>query len=69
MNTGYIFTFGCGQLHEGKYVEIFAATANDARETMNRVYGPKWSMMYASKGAAGVERWGLKCLQTIGGNG
>lgn len=39
------FTFGSGQLHEGRYVKIYG-TPEEARKRMFEMYGPKWSMQY-----------------------
>jgi hypothetical protein len=59
----YIFTFGHGQLHFGRFVAIKAKDSNEAREEMFRRYGRKWSMQYDSREKAGVERWNLKELK------
>ena len=56
----FYFTFGCGQVHEGCYHIIFAKNASEAREDMNRKFGPKWSMMYNSAEEAGVEEFNLR---------
>lgn len=42
------FTFGSGQLHEGRYVKIYG-TPSKAREKMFEMYGAKWSMQYNEK--------------------
>ncbi len=44
----YIFTFGSGQLHEGKYVKIFG-DYDSARKLMFERYGDNWAFQYSSK--------------------
>lgn len=41
----WIFTFGCGQQHEGKYVKI-RGTYKQAREKMVEKYGSEWAFQY-----------------------
>lgn len=59
----YYFTFGCSQPHENHYHIIEADDPAKARELMFRRFGDKWSMMYDSAEAAGVERWNLTQLK------
>ncbi len=56
----FIFTFGCGQPHEGCYTVIQAETRGEAREEMFRRFGQKWSMQYDLREDAGVERFSLR---------
>ena len=58
----WYFTFGCGQRHENCYTVIHG-TSSDARDEMFRRYGAKWSMMYDSAEAAGVDRYNLKLVK------
>lgn len=44
----WIFTFGSGQEHEGKYVRI-KGTYFTAREKMFDRYGEKWGFQYSEK--------------------
>ena len=44
----WIFTFGCGQKHEGRYVKIFG-TYGTAREKMVERYGLNWAFQYSEK--------------------
>ena len=44
----WIFTFGCGQKHEGHYVKIHG-TYSSAREEMFRRYGDKWAFQYTAE--------------------
>lgn len=48
MKQYWIFTFGCGQEHEGKYVKIWG-TFGEAREKMFEKYGDKWAFQYTEK--------------------
>ena len=60
----YYFTFGHGQSPGfGYYLIIEAEDPDSAREKMHKRWGVKWSMVYASAEAAGVERWNLKEVQ------
>jgi NAD-dependent SIR2 family protein deacetylase len=58
----WVFTFGIGQEHAGKYTVIFG-TFNGAREEMIRRHDLVWAFQYPSLEAAGVEKWNLKCLK------
>ena len=58
----WFFTFGCGQQHAGKYVQIFGTYAS-ARDLMVEEFGGKWSMQYDSAEEAGVEKWGYTLLE------
>jgi hypothetical protein len=42
----YIFTFGCGMQHAGKYVKI-KGTYGQARAKMFEKYGEDWSFQYS----------------------
>lgn len=44
----WIFTFGCGQPHGGKYVKI-RGTYSQARRKMFKKYGNKWCFQYSEK--------------------
>lgn len=46
----WVFTFGCGQKHEGKYVKIYG-THEDARNKMFDKYGSEWAFQYS------MEQW------------
>lgn len=59
----YIFTFGSNHTHPNGYV-VIRGTLLSSREEMFRRYGPRWSMQYPDKEAAGVERWKLKEVTT-----
>ena len=48
MSEYYIFTFGQGQEHAGKYVKIYGSY-NDAREKMFDRYGEKWAFQYSAE--------------------
>jgi hypothetical protein len=60
----WYFTFGCGQLHAGKYV-VFHGTFASARDQMVENFGLKWCMQYKSAEDAGVERWSYKLLEVL----
>ena len=45
MEQYWIFTFGVGQEHGGKYVRI-KGTYREAREKMCNKYGNKWAFQY-----------------------
>lgn len=55
--SDFIFTFGMGQPHAGRFVRIHG-TFNSAREEMFRRHGPVWCGQYVSEDDAGVARWG-----------
>ena len=44
----WIFTFGYGQQHQGKYVKI-SGTFGEAREKMFKKYGPEWAFQYSEE--------------------
>ena len=44
----WVFTFGCGQKHEGKYVRI-KGTYEEAREKMVEKYGLAWAFQYSEE--------------------
>ena len=44
----WIFTFGSGMKHEGKYVKI-RGTYGSAREKMVERYGTNWAFQYSEK--------------------
>ena len=44
----WVFTFGSGQEHAGKYV-LIQGTFNEARTKMVERYGTKWAFQYSSK--------------------
>lgn len=66
----FYFTFGSGQLHEGKYVVVHALEEARAREAMINAYGAKWSMVYTYEqwnegGTSQAETYGYTLLQEI----
>ena len=44
----YIFTFGCGQQHEGRYVKVYGSYV-EAREKMIEKYGKEWAFQYSEE--------------------
>lgn len=48
LRTWWIFTFGIGQEHGGKYVRIWG-TYSEARAKMVKKYGDKWAFQYEEK--------------------
>ena len=48
MDETWIFTFGVGQQHEGKYVRI-RGTYGEARQKMFDLFGDKWAFQYSEK--------------------
>lgn len=58
----FIVTFGCGQVHKGRYFVARAEDEEGARELTFATFGRKWSMMYATKEEAGVCEWGYSEL-------
>jgi hypothetical protein len=59
----WVFTFGEGQAHRGRYV-VIAGTFDDARAEAYRRFGRLWSRQYASREDAGVARFGLVPLES-----
>lgn len=64
--TEYIFTFGCGQLHENGFHAIEAESWSEARKIMIGRFGIKWSMQYDSRKRAGVDRFNLREIKWKG---
>ena len=67
-----VFTFGfdhkhpaTGQSLSGMYVEITAPDHEAARAEMFAQFGRHWSMHYPSREAAGVDRFGLRLLDSF----
>lgn len=52
----WIFTFGCGQEHAGRYVKIYG-TYGEARQKMVEKYGSKWAFQYSLQE---WEQWAVK---------
>ena len=46
MSGYYIFTFGYGQDHAGKYVKV-KGSYNEARKKMVEKYGRRWAFQYS----------------------
>lgn len=44
----WIFTFGCGQQNEGKFVKFFG-TFGEAREQMCEKFGNDWAFQYSEE--------------------
>lgn len=61
-----IFTFGSGQAYPNGYVVVHGRTESECRQLMFDAYGKAWSMEYDSEEAAGVQRFGLYRVATIG---
>ncbi len=61
----YIVTFGSGQPHHDRYVEVFAYSEEQVQRIMFNHYGNNWANVYRSEIAAGVSQFGLTRLQTI----
>lgn len=47
-NEVWVFTFGFGQKHEGKYVK-FSGDFSEARRKMVEKYGLEWAFQYSEK--------------------
>lgn len=61
-----VYTFGHGQPNFPGYVVIYGRDDAECRDAMNRAYNRIWSMEYRDEGEAGVERWNLPLIATIG---
>jgi len=61
-----IYTFGHGQPHFPGYVVVYGMTDAECRGRMNQAFGRKWSMEYRNEEEAGVAKWGLPLVTTIG---
>ena len=44
----WVFTFGSGQEHAGKYV-VFSGTFGEAREKMFKKFGSEWAFQYSEQ--------------------
>jgi len=59
-------TFGQGHEHKNCYVEIEAATADDARQAMFAIFEAKWAFSYSyDKFKGQPERWGYRPIGVI----
>lgn len=56
----WIFTFGNGQKHAGKYVKI-RGTFNQARKKMINKYGKEWCFQYSEKEWKDMEEDPKRC--------
>ena len=45
----WVFTFGYGQKHEGKFVKIYGRDFGDARQVMFDRYGREWAFQYSEE--------------------
>lgn len=59
----WLFTFGIGHQHAGRYV-VITGTYDSARAAMMTAHGNAWAFQYSSAAAAGVDRFGLEQLPT-----
>ena len=59
----YIFTFGSGHEHSGKFVSIVSRDYYEARAVMVRHFKDKWAFQYPNRGLAGVDRFNLTELK------
>ena len=55
----FVFTFGCGQEHAGKYVRFFGDYM-EARRKMCERYGPVWAFQYSESDWKRVEERAAK---------
>jgi hypothetical protein len=63
----WYFTFGCGQLNEGKYC-IIQGTYEEARAEMVKRFGWKWASQYSEEqwvedDRTLAEKWGWTLLK------
>ena len=58
----WYFSFGSGQVHNGKYHEI-EGTFEEARKKMFERFGAKWSMQYSEK------QWNNPSVDSMGYQG
>lgn len=58
--TGWYFTFGAGQPHEGCYHYVAEPDYMKARDYMINSFGRQWCGQYKTAEDAGVEKWGMK---------
>ena len=62
----YVFTFGHGQQHFPGYVVVYGVDEPECRAKMNAAYGRQWSMEYQNEEEAGVDKWNLPLIATLG---
>lgn len=60
----WIFTFG---YNRKEYVKVYAEDHEKARVKMYQLYGDDWAFQYGNEEEAGVKKYGLKLLHTMGG--
>ena len=63
----YVFTFGHGQPHFPGYVVVHGIDEPECRAKMNARFGRQWSMEYCNEEEAGVEKYNLPLVATLGG--
>ncbi len=56
----YIVTFGAGQAHENCFIRVRATDEMEVRRFMKAHFGNKYSHIYESEDAAGVDRFNLR---------
>lgn len=62
----FFFTFGCDHPNGKHYVEIHAATEEEARTEMFRNFGKHWAFCYSEEGFKGQpEEFGYTRLSTL----
>ncbi len=62
----WYFTFGFGQVHEGRY-HVIEGSYKDARERMVEKFGKKWAFQYSEEqwtrnGNTQAEEYGYKII-------
>ncbi len=61
----WLFTFCSDSALANRYVEIYAKTYGDARDTMVANYGERWAFQYEDEEKAGVKQFRLIPLEPI----
>ena len=56
----YIVTFGAGQVHQNCFIRVRACDEMEVRRFMKAHFDNKYSHIYESEDAAGVERFNLR---------
>jgi len=59
----WIFTFGFGQKHEGKFIRVLGESRQDARKKIDEMFGNKFAFQYENEEEAGVKEYNLQELK------
>jgi len=65
----FVATLANGSKYRNGYVIVYGEDEEDCRRQMKFNYASSWAFMYPNEEAAGVEKYGLHLVATIGPRG